>query len=368
MSLRVRANEGTGVDMPKKIVRSKKKQSAENQVKAVQKLGGPFVALAERTRMPVVFSDPHQPNNPIIYANDSFLALTGYDRDEVLGQSYHFLIGPETDPEARAKIESAFHSGLLSVYPEVRYYRKDGSEFWAIMFIGPVLDANGAVVQHFASFLDVTRRKEDERRLRHLVDELNHRVKNTLAIVQSIAAQTLHGSAVDKSVRNTFETRLLALSKVHTLVARENWEGVGLGEIANQILEPFKNWAGQAPRFTIEGDEIRLQPKAALALSIILHELATNATKYGALSNAAGHVELIWSIESTPQGDRIRLRWQERNGPPVKPPSYYGFGTRILRQGVAQELDGEVVLEYKPDGVVCQIMMPVRMMAGLRKP
>jgi len=89
--------------MPKKVVRSKKQQSAENQVKAAKKLGGPFVALAERTRMPVVFSDPHQPNNPIIYANDSFLALTGYSRDEVLGQSYHFLMGPKTDPKARSK-------------------------------------------------------------------------------------------------------------------------------------------------------------------------------------------------------------------------------------------------------------------------
>ena len=353
--------------MPKKVVRSKKQQSAENQVKAAKKLGGPFVALAERTRMPVVFSDPHQPNNPIIYANDSFLALTGYSRDEVLGQSYHFLMGPKTDPKARAQIETVFRSGL-GAYPDVRYYRKDGTEFWAIIFISPVFDAHGAVLQHFASFLDITHRKEDERRLRRLNDELNHRVKNTLAIVLSIAAQTLRGSAVEKSIRNTFETRLIALSKVHTLLARENWEGVQLGEIAHQVLEPFKNRPGQTTRLLIKGDEFRLQPQAALALSIIFHELATNATKYGGLSNAAGHVDLIWNIESAPQGDQIRVRWQEVNGPPVKPPRGDGFGSRILRQVVTKELHGELVLDYQPDGFICQIMMPVLAVEGLKKP
>jgi PAS domain S-box-containing protein len=171
----------------------REQKATENHFKAVQKAAGPFVTAADQTRMPMLFSDPQRPGNPIIYANDSFLALTGYDREEVLGRSYHFLMGSETDPAARAQIEAAFHGGFHSTYPEVRYYRKDGSAFWAIMFIGPVLDESGEVVQHFASFIDITRRKQEENRLHFLLDELNHRTQNTLATVHAIAVQTLRG-------------------------------------------------------------------------------------------------------------------------------------------------------------------------------
>ena len=113
-------------------------EAADNQVTAMQKAGGPFVAAAERTRMPMVFSDPQLPGNPIVYANDSFLTLTGYDRQEVLGRSYHFMMGPGTDPAAPARIDAALHDSY-DAYPEVRYYRTDGSEFWAAIFISPIL-------------------------------------------------------------------------------------------------------------------------------------------------------------------------------------------------------------------------------------
>jgi PAS domain S-box-containing protein len=136
--------------MPKEENKSGGQNVAANRITAIQKAGGPFVAAAERTRMPMVFSDPQIPGNPIIYANDSFLALTGYDREEVLGRSYHFMMGPGTDPAASAQIEAAFHDSY-DAYPEVRYYRKDGSEFWAVIFISPVFDENHTVVQHFAS-------------------------------------------------------------------------------------------------------------------------------------------------------------------------------------------------------------------------
>lgn len=145
-------------------------EDAENGMKAEIEDGGPFVTAVQSTRMPMVISDPTVPGNPIIFANDSFLALTGYEREEVLGQSYHFMMGADTDPDARAQIEAASDEGFSATYPEVLYYRKDGSTFWAIIFIGPVFDENHAVVQHFASFLDVTRRKQSERRFRDFAE------------------------------------------------------------------------------------------------------------------------------------------------------------------------------------------------------
>jgi len=349
--------------MPKDENRSRERKAGDNHVRAMQKAGGPFVAAAERTRMPMVFSDPQIPDNPIIYANDSFLALTGYDREEVLGRSYHFMMGPGTDPAAPAQIDAAFHDSY-DAYPEVRYYRKDGSEFWAVIFISPVFDENHTVVQHFASFLDITRRKRDEERHRLLVEELDHRLKNTLATVQSIAAQTLRGAAVEQRVRDAFEGRLLALSKAHGLLAHESWDGVGLHDLIDQTLQPFGIRDPRPARFSVEGGDVRLPPKAALALAMVFHELATNAAKYGSLSNG-GQIDITWQDEPTPQGTRIiRLRWQETGGPPVMPPARKGFGSRLIECGLAQELDGQVHLNYEPEGVVCQIVMPVPRRAG----
>jgi PAS domain S-box-containing protein len=344
--------------MPKEENKSGEQKVAANRVTAMQKAGGPFVAAAERTRMPMVFSDPQITGNPIIYANDSFLALTGYDREEVLGRSYHFMMGPGTDPAASAQIEAAFHDSY-DAYPEVRYYRKDGSEFWAVIFISPVFDENHTVVQHFASFLDITRRKRDEERHQLLVEELDHRLKNTLATVQSIAAQTLRSAAVEQRVRDAFEGRLLALSNAHGLLAHESWDGVGLRDLIDQTLQPFGIEDRRPARFSVKGGDVRLPPKAALALAMTFHELATNAAKYGSLSNG-GQVAVTWQDEPTPQGARIiRLRWQESGGPPVTPPGRKGFGSRLIECGLAHELDGEVHLNYEPEGVVCQIVMPV---------
>ena len=346
--------------MPRDENKSPKQQAAENHITALKEAGGPFVTAADETRMPMLFSDPQLPGNPIIYANDSFLSLTGYDRAEVLGQSYQFLMGAKTDPTELAQIEASFKGVFHHSYPEIRYCRKDGSTFWAIMFIGPVLDKNGVVVQHFVSFLDITVRRQEEDRLRLLLDELNHRTHNTLATVQAIAVQTLRGAA-DKNVIDAFEGRILALSQANSLLGQENWEGVSLRQLIDQILQPFGLNDRRVTRFSVKGDDVRLQPKVALTFAMVFHELATNAAKHGALSNdATGRIDIDWQIErKTPQGDRMRLRWQESGGPPVTPPGRWGFGARLIEGGLAQELDGEVRLVYEPTGVVCQIVMPV---------
>jgi PAS domain S-box-containing protein len=349
--------------MPSEENKSKEQKAAESEVESFRKDLGPFVVAAETTRMPMVFTDAKEPNHPLIFANDSFLSLTGYDREAVLGQSFDFLMARPADPEALAQVEAAFAGNSESDF-EIRCRRKDGSMFWAAIFISPIRDKTAHVVEHFFSVVDLTKHKHEQDRLLFLLDELNHRTQNTLATVQAIAVQTLRGAA-DKEAVDAFEGRILALSKAHSLLGRKHWETVSLRDVIDQILQPFGLNDRGVARFSVGSDDVRLQPKAALTLAMVFHELATNAAKHGALSNgAAGKIDIAWQLEPTPKGDRMRLRWKESGGPPVTPSGRRGFGSRLIEGGLAQELDGEVRLDYEPAGVVCQIIMPVRQEVG----
>jgi PAS domain S-box-containing protein len=343
--------------MPEIANKSEEQKDAEAEVEEFKEDLGPFVVAAETTRMAMVFTDAKEPDDPIIFANDSFLALTGYERKEVLGQSFNFFLAHVADAKALAKIATEFedhaHSGA-----EVSYRRKDGSEFWAGVFISPVLDESGATVQYFASFVDLTEHKEEQEQSRMLIAELNHRVKNTLATVQSIVWQALRTASDPKAIREAIEPRLFALSRSHDLLTSENWESARLHDIIDDALEPFAVSNARAERIVIHGENIRFPPKAALALGIAFNELATNAVKYGAFSNATGSIVIEWKTKSTPDGRRIVLHWQEKGGPPVTPPSRKGFGSRVIERGLAYELEGTVHLDYQPDGVVCTMDIP----------
>jgi PAS domain S-box-containing protein len=333
-------------------------KAAPLEVASFQKNLGPFVVAAETTRMAMVFTDVKEFNYRLIFANDSFLSLTGYDREQVLGQGFECLTARPADPETLAQVEAAFTGNSKRDF-EICFRRRDGSTFWAAVFVSPVRDKAGDIVQHFASFVDLTEHKQEGDRLRSLLDELNHRTQNTLATVQAIARQTLRGAA-DKRVVDAFEGRILALSKVHGLLGRKHWEAVSLRDIIDQILQPFGLNDLRVARFSVEGNGVRLPPKAALTLAMVFHELAANAAKHGALSSdVAGKIDIAWQVEPAPQGGRMRLRWQESGGPPVTPPGRKGFGSRLIEGGLAQELDGEVGLDYEPAGVVCRIVMPV---------
>lgn len=348
---------GQRQNMPEKVIKSEGQQEAEAGVESFRKDLGPFVIAAENTRMAMLFTDPKQSGNPIIFANDAFLGLTGYSREEVLGQSFNFLMARGTEPDSLVRIEAAF-AGISKGGSEICYRRKDGSEFWAAVLISPVRDESGDVVQHFASFVDLTDHKQEQAQSRMLIDELNHRVKNTLATVQSIVWQALRNSSDPEVIRESIESRLFALSRSHDLLTRENWEGAGLLDLINAALDPFGVANGRSEHFVITGGNVRVSPKAALALGIAFHELATNAVKYGAFSNKAGSVLISWTIEPSPEGNQLLLWWEEQDGPPVAPPTRKGFGSRVIERGLAHELEGTVALDYPPDGVVCTIKFP----------
>jgi two-component sensor histidine kinase len=187
-----------------------------------------------------------------------------------------------------------------------------------------------------------------------LIDELNHRVKNTLTTVQSLAAQTLKGEHANSETRETFEGRLFALAKAHDMLTREKWEGAELREVLTEVIEPYLRHSSE--RVTLDGPPLLLSPSATLALAMAVHELATNAGKYGALSAPSGHVSITWTVEKDAQ---FRLRWQERGGPIVSAPIRQGFGTRLIKRNLAQALGAKVELSYEPVGVVCTIETPL---------
>ena len=313
--------------MPKIENKSEEQKVAEAGVESFRKDLGPFVVAAETTRMPMVFTDAKEPGHPIIFANDSF------------------------------QVEAAFAGGT-DHGSEIRYRRKDGSMFWAAIFISRVRDDGGEVVQHFASFVDLTKQKQEQAQSTMMINELNHRVKNTLATVQSIVWQALRSGSDPKVIRESIESRLFALSRSHDLLTRENWEAAGLLDLVNEAMEPFGVANGRTERLVITGKNIRLPPNVTLALGIAFHELATNAVKYGAFSNEAGSILLAWTIEPRPEGDRLILCWQEKDGPPVTPPTRKGFGSRVIERGLPHELQGTVNLDYRGDGMVCTINIP----------
>ena len=343
--------------MPEIVIKSDGQKVAEADVDSFRQDLGPFVVAAETTRMAMLFTDAKADGDPIIFANDAFLELTGYSRKEVLGQSFNFLMARGTDAEALAHIEAAFE-GHSKGGLEICYRRKDASVFWSAVLISPVWDESGDLVQHFASFVDLTDHKQEQARSRMLIDELNHRVKNTLATVQSIVWQALRNTSDPEVIRESIESRLFALSRSHDLLTRENWEGAGMLDLIKAALEPFGVANGRSEHFVITGGNIRVSPKVALALGIAFHELATNAVKYGAFSDKAGSVLISWTIEPSPDGNRLLLRWQEKDGPPVTPPSRKGFGSRVIERGLPHELEGAVHLDYPPDGLVCTINFP----------
>jgi PAS domain S-box-containing protein len=343
--------------MSEKTIKTDEQKVAEAEVEGFRKDLGPFVVAAETTRMPMVFTDAKEPGNPIIFANASFLSLTGYERNEVLGQSLNFLMTRGADPQVPTQIDTAFaFEGSSEGDLEVHFYRKDGSKLWASISINPVRDKGGRVVEYFVSVVDISKYKQAQVQATMLIDELNHRVKNTLSTVQSIVSQAFRKSS--DVIQEAIEDRIFALSRSHDLLTRESWEGAGLVDIVHAALEPFEIGDRRAKRLVITGSNIRVTPKATLVLGIALHELATNAVKYGAFSNNTGSILITWTIEPSPDGDRLILHWQEKGGPPVTPPSHKGFGSHVIERGLAHELGGSVDLDYHPGGVICTINIP----------
>ena len=217
--------------------------------------------------------------------------------------------------------------------------------------VGDALASAAAAVEERAR-----ERQRTSEQLRVLINELNHRVKNMLATVQSIALHTLRGPLSMDEARKALTDRLIALAKVHDVLTRERWEGAELRDIIAGVTSPH---AGEN-RFVVSGPPVWLSPALSVSLALALHELVTNAAKYGALSAEHGTVTISWEV-SDPLGDpRLKLRWVERGGPPVRAPTRQGFGSQLIERSLSAENGGRATIDYASEGVICRMETPLR--------
>jgi PAS domain S-box-containing protein len=460
----------------------------------------PFSSAVRATRMPMIITDPHQPDNPIVFVNAAFSKLTGFERHEIMGRNCRFLQGPETDQAEIARLRTAIVE-RTPIELELLNYRKDCTTFWNRVLVSPVFNDDGELTYYFASQYDVTLERErlvrlerdrsdlesevarrdaelvaSEQRLRFalkagrmgswsldlntermiasdgckenfgrstsdpftyadlieavhpddrarrdeavssaiadgtaldveyrlltpqgeerwvqirgqanyradgtalsligvsqdvterkkaeehrtlLANELSHRVKNSLAMVQAVIAQTLRKATSLDEAGATLEARIQAMAAANDLLVNERWESASIYDLLNRTLAPFGISDGQ--HFQLAGPDIRLPPGIAVALALSLHELATNASKYGALSQAGGVVRLAWKVVDGWRPD-LHFSWTETGGPAVIPPSRTGFGSKLIERVLAREIGGKARIDYRTEGVVFTVIAPL---------
>ena len=289
--------------------------------------------------------------------NESICAITGLSREELLGWT---LFG-RTHPDDRRLDEDLYRrqvAGELGTYTvEKRFVRKDGRTIWIAVRSSAVRDTDGRFLYGVRVVQDITERKASEERQKLLIDELNHRVKNTLATVQSLAAQSAHGTSSQADFQQAFEGRLIALGRAHDQLTLRHWESADLRDILAAISAPYAT--GGRDQIALTGDSVMLSPRAALTLAMAFHELATNAAKYGALSVPEGQVDISWDMTFglSRRPDQLRIEWCEQGGPTVAPPARRGFGTKFIETSIGFELGGTARIRFEEAGVRCTMQI-----------
>lgn len=280
--------------------------------------------------------------------NQSAVRIFGYEENEIIGQPISIIVPPELQDEEKRILARIARGEHIDHFETVRL-AKDGRRVDISLTISPLHDKTGKVIGASKVARDITEKKRTEELQRLLLGELNHRVKNTLAIVQSIATQTLRRAASPEEFAKSFSGRVQALARAHTLFTRDAWRGADVADIVREQVMDDENEL----RISCAGPSIVLDPQTALSLSMILHELGTNARKYGALSVSGGRLSVEWELRDK----NLMLHWIERDGPLVHPPLRQGFGTMLIERGLKAH-DGETKIRYEPDGVACDIRLP----------
>jgi PAS domain S-box-containing protein len=305
------------------------------------------LVAVERTRMPMVISDPRKPDNPIVLANHAFLDLTGYSAEEVLGRNCRFLQGPDTAEADIDKIRRELAAGAQHVEVEILNYRKDGSTFWNQLAISAVHDDAGDLLYHFASQKDVTSRREVERlekSERLLLMEVDHRALNALAMVRSIVKLSRADSI--ETFSQSIKGRVDALARAHRLLALSGWSSASLSELV----------AGETAgsRVAHSGADLRLAPRLVQPLCLVLHELVANACEHGGLSRQGGQAAVRWEAGSA----GLALHWTESGVALLVEPAQLGLGLNMVKGMVEQQLGGQLALDWSGDGLRASVAVP----------
>ncbi len=295
------------------------------------------------------------PEHVFDFANEAYLRLVG--RQDIVGRPLVEAL-PEIQEQGFTQLlDEVMRSGEPFIGREVGVMlaREPGAppqQRFLDFIYQPIVEADGSISGVFVEGSDMTDRVLANQRQRLLMDELNHRVKNTLATVQAIAQQTLRGATTPETFAAAFEARLLALSHTHNALTDSQWAGAGLKQILLQELGPYG-----AERIRIAGPDVHLPARVALSLGMVFHELATNAAKYGALSTGGGRLLLNWILPGG--GDALSFEWRESGGPPARRPERKGFGSRLIERSITSELRGTIEADYGEDGLVVRFEAPL---------
>ena len=297
------------------------------------------------------------PEGENLYVNEGFSAYTGLPSEELLGFGWTKVVHPDDLDRAKAGWSSRV-AHAIGGQAEYRVRGADGVYRWFLSNTVPHFDSEGRVVSCVGTAADIDARKAAERQRELLIAELNHRVKNTLAIVQAVAIQSLRDQTDPGEARRAFEARLKTLAHAHDMLTETSCDRIDLRDLVERAVSPFDE--GARRRIVTSGPNLKLDPSTAVSFALGLHELATNAIKYGALSAETGEVVIDWTVDETgPDAARMTFRWTERGGPPVSAPTRRGFGSRLVERALAADLGGRATLDFAPDGLVCVIEAPV---------
>ena len=287
----------------------------------------------------------------IVYVNRTYAESLGTSAEALAGRNLWNFVTAEDRSDVEEQIDK-LTPDRPTIIVENRFETIHGPRWTMWRNMALEFDDDGRWLVAQSSGFDVTERKQLEEQRQLLLDELNHRVRNTLMVVQGMAFQSFKGEDVPKAQLANFNARLHALAAAHTVLSRSNWTGASLREMVREGLAI----TGGGERVSSSGPDVSLRPGAAVALVLVLHELATNAVKYGSLVGDAGTVAVDWSISGD---DRIVLNWSERGGATVTSPTRTGFGTRLITASVGGQLGGEVKLDFSPEGLTCWMAFPL---------
>lgn len=300
-------------------------------------------------------------SNVVVFTQDRDLRYTslskplfGRDTADILGRNDAEIL----PPDKAAEMVALKHEMLLKDQPMDIEIRVDSGSgiYWYDLHIEPLRDVGGHIIGLTGAAVDMTERRESEAHLRLLMRELTHRSKNLLAVIQAMARQTARQGGTITNFLERFSARLQALARSHDLLVQESWHGVSLQGLVRSQLGHYLD--RDHPQVTMEGPDLQLRPEAAQGLGLALHELATNAAKYGALSRLRGRVAICWHVLPSEQGAGLELIWRESKGPAVGAPKRRGFGSLVIEHNLARALDAEVELNFLPEGLQCRVTVP----------
>lgn len=319
-----------------------------------------FEQAMGQTRMAICLSDPNQPDSPIVFANRAFIELTGYDEEEIVGRNCRFLQGTDTDPKAVARIRTALKSEDVVVV-ELVNYRKNGEKFWNALHLGPIYDDEDNLIYYFGSQWDVSdvhAARADEAHARAMSRELSHRMKNMFSVIASIVNVTGRMEGQTDMAR-AINDRVHALGRAYEPTLDDAQLGaVEVGQAVRSVLGAYDP---QGTRFNYRGNGLRAKSNIVSLLGLVLHELGTNAMKYGALREDQGRIDVEWHVTAdTPDGINVMtIDWTEHTARKIDPsPEPGGTGLSIM-EVLLKSADGRAHYDWHEDGLRAKITLPL---------